>query len=309
MDKNFNYLFNDVPIYIKEKFQVFSLKEDMYNLNKSQLNNFLNYIIPKNNKVIAKCTQCKQMFPFDVNFEIMHFNNGKKYTNNIFLLTKERKNVFSGRIELNGLISGIEPPYSKDDINTCISYIVYNCSCTNDNNHNYYMMLSVEFKEGCFTVKKIGQNPSMLALKGYDFDKYKKQLKDLNAYDDYKNADISCSFKLYSGAFTYLRRIFEKMVNMYLPTNIKEDEKMNIKIEATKECFDPRIKDILKNMYSILSVSIHELDEEISKDYYEQLKAIIDIQLEFIKTEEDKNKQTKELHNILSRITYDIVSK
>ena len=56
-------------------------------------------------------------------------------------------------------------------------------------------------------------------------------------------------------------------------------------------------------MYDILSVSIHELSEEQSKEYYEYLKAIIDIQLEYIKTEADKDHQSKSLSSVLSKIT------
>ena len=47
-------------------------------------------------------------------------------------------------------------------------------------------------------------------------------------------------------------------------------------------------------MYSILSKGIHEFDEEQSKEYYQCLKAIIDIKLEFEYAENEKNKQGKQ---------------
>ena len=47
-------------------------------------------------------------------------------------------------------------------------------------------------------------------------------------------------------------------------------------------------------MYSILSKSIHELDEEQSKEYYQYLKAIIDIKIEFEYVENEKSKHGKQ---------------
>ena len=63
---------------------------------------------------------------------------------------------------------------------------------------------------------------------------------------------------------------------------------------------------MLKNLYGILSKSIHELDENQSKNYYDYLKAVIDIQLEYEFTEAEKEKQTKELNSVLNKIASDI---
>ena len=76
----------------------------------------------------------------------------------------------------------------------------------------------------------------------------------------------------------------------------------NEKIDAVKDNFDPRVNKMLKNLYGILSISIHELDEEQSKEYYTYLKAVIDMQLEYVKSEDEKNKQSKDLEGILNKI-------
>ena len=156
-----------------------------------------------------------------------------------------------------------------------------------------------------FIVRKIGQNPSMLSIKGFDFSKYEKILNRFNAYEDYKKADFSNAEKFYVGAYAYLRRIFEKMINYYMEEKGTEIEgiSMENKIDSVKEKFDPRVRKLIKNLYGILSKSIHELDEEDSKDFYEKLKAVIDMQLEYIFTEEEKEKQSKELESVISKIT------
>ena len=98
------------------------------------------------------------------------------------------------------------------------------------------------------------------------------------------------------------------MLNKYIKDNnvTLEDEHVDTKIKSVKEYFDPRIKDLLKNLYSILSKSIHELDEEKSKNYYQYLKAVIDMQLEFEYTEDEKNNQSKQLNSILNKIVNEI---
>ena len=66
------------------------------------------------------------------------------------------------------------------------------------------------------------------------------------------------------------------------------------------------MRDLLKKLYGILSISIHELNEEQSKEYYIYLKTIIDMQLEYMQTENDKEKQTKSLNSIISKIKSDL---
>ena len=65
----------------------------------------------------------------------------------------------------------------------------------------------------------------------------------------------------------------------------------------------------MKNLYEILSYSIHELDENESKDYYSYLKAIIDMQLEFEFTEEEKQEQSAELSSVISKIENELKNR
>lgn len=303
-ENGINYLFNEVSLYTKEKFQVFELKDDKYEFNKEQYLKFLYYIGVAQDKLISYCHRCKKEFPFSCELELFNFIYDSKISEDYIQLTKSYGHNGYGRINLtNGNIFGVQPPYNKDDLNDgIILYIEYFFSCTNDNSHKYMMMISIEFNDGTFVVRKIGQNPSMLTVKGFDFDKYKKQLEELNAYEDYKKADLSNADHFYVGAYAYLRRIFEKMVNKYLDGQELKDNHMDTKINTIKDRFDPRIQKLLKNLYEILSVSIHELDEEQSKEYYVYLKTIIDMQLEYIKTESDKESQSKSLESILDKI-------
>ncbi len=308
MEKNIDYLFNDVPLYAKEEFKVFELKEGVYELNETEMSNFVKYIGLNKNKIVTYCHKCKKEFPFNIEKSCGKLEHDINFTY-YMSITKTPKGSMTppipGRIEMSsGFLHGMQPPYNKEMLlNNIIWYIEYYCECTNNDAHRYLMMISIELKDGKFIVRKIGQNPSMITIKGFDFDKYKKILERLNAYEDYKKADLSNADQFYVGAYAYLRRIFEKMINFYLGSKKIEDEHMDKKIEAVKEEFDPRVRKLLKNLYGILSISIHELDEEQSKEYYGYLKAVIDMQLEYMNTEEEKSKQSKELESVISKIT------
>lgn len=293
VDKGLDFLFNEVSLYTKEIFKVFNFESGHYELNNVELDRMLWYIGIKKDRLITYCNKCKKEFPFSIELDCFQFSNNQRLNCTSLSITSGARNAFEGNITLeNGMIMGIQPPYDKETLaNDKLWYLQYYFYCTNKQ-HTYMMMVSLELKNGEFFVRKIGQNPSMLTIKGFDFDIYKNELTQINAYSDYKKADLSFADHFYVGAYAYLRRIFEKMIEKYIKGITLKDNRMDTKIEATKDKFDPRIKNMLSNLYGILSISIHELDEEKSKEYYTYLKAIIDIQLEFEKTENEKeNKQ------------------
>ena len=307
-EKNLDFLFSDVSLYTKEKFEIFKLKEDNYYLNEKAFEKFKKYIGINKEKIVTYCHKCKKEFPFNIQVKYIDFMNDINFTTENMIITKDYQNAFGGRVDVKGgNIWGAMPPYQKEKLyNNKIWYIEYLFECTNSHEHRYLMMISIELKDGSFIVRKIGQNPSMLTVKGFDFDKYKKILEEINAYEDYKKADLSYADKFYVGAFAYLRRIFEKLLKKFVGDEELEDDHIDTKIKFTKKLFDPRIQGILKNMYSILSVSIHELDEEESKEYYEDLKAILDMQFEYMKTEYEKKRQSERLSATLNKIVNDI---
>lgn len=306
-EQGINYLYNEVSLYAKETFDVFELRDNKYEYNKDEFFRFLYYIGICQDKLITYCHKCKKEFPFNIEKELFEFDyEYEKRERAIYMkITRNNSNpMATGRIQLtDGKIYGGQPPYNKEElINDKIWYVEYFFNCTNNKSHKYMMMISIELKDGKFIVRKIGQNPSMLTVKGFDFDKYKNFLNKIDAYEDYKKADLCNADHFYVGAYAYLRRIFEKMIVFYLGDIELRDDHMDTKIDAVKDSFDPRVKKMLKNLYGILSISIHELDEEQSKEYYTYLKAVIDMQLEYIKSEDEKDKQSKDLEGILSKI-------
>ena len=66
MEKKLDYLFNDVPLYTKEEFKIFELKDDKYYINKEELQRFNIYIGFNKDRIVAQCHKCKMDFPFEV---------------------------------------------------------------------------------------------------------------------------------------------------------------------------------------------------------------------------------------------------
>ena len=308
---NINDVFNNADLYTKEVFKIFKHNKELYELDEEELARFNNYIGYDKEKIVTFCHKCKKEFPFQIVKKYISFENDLLYKS--YFIPISRGDNVAGRLDIvKGKIIGALPPYSENSLyENQIGYIEYSFTCKNDSSHVYLMILSIEFRKGEFVVRKVGQNPSMLTIKGFDFDKYEKQLERFNAYDDYKKADLSNADHFFVGAFAYLRRIFEKLINYYINKyDLKlNDNKTETKIDAVKPYFDPRIKNLLKNLYEILSYSIHELDENESKDYYSYLKAIIDMQLEFEFTEEEKQEQSAKLSSVISKIENELKNR
>lgn len=294
----FETFFNDVPLYSKKRFKIYEIKDDLYVKNKEELAHFILASGFGGNKIESLCNVCKKRYPFSYKFS------------SIF---SDRDYIFFATDSNGGSKSYIEPysgtrnfkfpdSFKKEELaERNVSYIKYIFECTGDNT-SYTLFVRFEQENGVVSMMKIGQYPSNIDIQGIDFECYKKVLERYDAYSDYKRAYFSYLDSLYAGSFAYLRRAFEKMINFYCKGIELKDNHVETKIEACKEKISPDIYDLLKNLYSILSVSIHELDEDESKTFFDSLKAVIEMQLEFEKTNSEKEETNKRLHSKLSAI-------
>lgn len=306
--KDLNYVFNEMPIYSTEVFQIFTKEEntEIYKINKNEINRFFSYLETKNKKIITNCVWCNKEFSFNYSKLLYQMDDGSRVLQiaDICVAFPEDGGINLGlqNKEIWGLVN---KKTSINDLTKRNYYITYYISCNNIPTHVYTLNLLIRVEEDKIIVTKVGQYPSLLSVKGFDFDKYKKQLKKYNAYDDYKNADLSMANNFFAGAYTYLRRVYEKQLNFYLEIDkpILSDNNTETKIKAVKNNFDPRIHEHLGNLYKILSIGIHELDDEECKEYYIYLKAMIDMQLQFEKAKDEAEKQSKSLNINISNIT------
>ena len=208
----------------------------------------------------------------------------------------------------------INNPFGNEDIliktNSIINqefFIDYSFNCTNDSKHLYKMILAVKIDNEKLRIRKIGQYPENTVLGKYksaDFEKILKRFND--SFVDYQNAEKSNKYNLFAGAYDYLRRVYEKMIKYYLKEDNLEElsfSRAEDKINSVKHHFEPRIQQYLNQLYSALSFGVHTLDEETCKEHYDNLKAIIDVQLQFEKSRDEVNNQLDESRNTLAALT------
>lgn len=239
-------------------------------------------------KVDFFCLDCEKDRVFSVNHFIKRHNNS------------------TNPYEINY----IGPVYKELDDKLILDYSVkyppidegvieYSFICSMNGTHHYEIFFSFSLKNEILTIKKIGQSSLVRELKTCYSNEYKKVLERFNAFEDYRHYEQSVERGLLAGACTYLRRVFEKMVNNYFDeshTNNKDkylhfDEKLKLVLNR----FDVDIQPVLHESYSLLSKGIHELNDDEINDFYSLMAEVINIQLESEKEKKYRENKMKEL--------------
>lgn len=155
---------------------------------------------------------------------------------------------------------------------------------------------------------KIWQYPSVRDLSVKGIGKYKKILEEY--YDDLKKSLIIKSHWYWVAAFTYLRRVSEKVL-----FDIYRENKEEINIEEDdfrKKDFEEKIKVLKRYLpeflvqtkisYWILSKWIHELSEEECKSMFDVIYNVIKSILDDIISKRQEIENKKKLKDELSKI-------
>jgi hypothetical protein len=198
----------------------------------------------------AYCVDCKRETPF------------KRW---------EWPNVGGGATGSRGVVRGKEPA-SLHQQKTAL------CARCGKNYHFYF----AAYRNG---IAKVGQNPSPADIARQDMLRFRAELDDLDM-GELEHATRMFSLGIGVGAFVYLRRIFERLLDRHHATFVAA----NGPIEGyeDKMRWEERVlalatilpKEVVENrkVYAILSVGIHELQEAECLLYYPVLRAaIIDI--------------------------------
>ncbi len=152
--------------------------------------------------------------------------------------------------------------YYKDARNIVLEY---SFKCTRDDSHemSFYFLIHNN------TITKIGQYPSIADVITIDIQKYRKVLGN-ERYKEFSRAIGLTSHGVGIGAFVYLRRIFENLIEeahqvQKVIAGWDEDayqkSRMEEKITLLEDCL-PEFLVQNKSLYSILSKGIHELQED-----------------------------------------------
>jgi hypothetical protein len=162
-------------------------------------------------------------------------------------------------------------------------------TCTRNDNHtiHFYFYLSK------MKIQKVGQFPSIADIAFGGTKIYRNQMSKENSQEFYKAIGLA-THGVGVGSFVYLRRIFEKLIDSrfqeYKTKNSWSEndflkKRMDEKITFLKDYLPSFLAENPK-LYSILSIGIHELDEQRCLAFFEVLKDSIILILD-----EDKKKK------------------
>jgi hypothetical protein len=170
-----------------------------------------------------------------------------------------------------GMRSPTDERYLKDDIFSLVLF------CQRNEKHKYFYVIEVERQ----AIQKIGQSPSMADIAFPQIEMYKSVL-DESYLRELKSAMGLFAHGVGIGSFTYLRRVFEKLIiderdaerASGKPLVGFEELPLDQKIDALKDRLPSALLKY-KLIYGVLSVGLHQLDEQKCLAYFPVVQAII----------------------------------
>lgn len=157
---------------------------------------------------------------------------------------------------------------------------------------------------------KIGTYPSLRDFHKDDIKKYEKVLNEQQK-NELVTAIMIANNGVGIGSYVYLRRIFEGIVNEEVERAIKdgvisEDEygkkRMDEKIVAIKDYLPAFLYEHHKELYGILSMGVHQLDEDECLSFFPVLYDCIILILDDRLAQKEKEITTKKAASSLSAI-------
>lgn len=163
------------------------------------------------------------------------------------------------------------------------------------------------------TLIKVGQYPSVATIHLHEIKQYKKLLPTEKMKEITRAIGLAAN-GVGIGSFVYLRRVFEYLIQQAYQDAIENKSivesdfqraRMDKKIELLKAYLPTFLVDH-KELYSILSLGIHELDENTCLQHFDTLRVgieiILDEQLEALRKKEKIDAATAKIKNLKSTI-------
>ncbi len=285
--------FIKTPIYYKRSWPVEKNSENYY-INAENTKNILDFFRNGNTKLKTYCVACKDDESFTSDSQLYKKYCGLKNNNYVYKIEYNNFELFEAyEVYKEGILYINESYVGK-------SYLQKETlTCNLDNHHQYVIYYMLSYNENEFIITKIGQNISPYEIGLPEAKTYEKQLKKFNTVEDYRKVFIHRINNDNVAALLYLRRILEKMVIKLLDGAELLDNHFETKIKKIKENnkLNPEVNELTKSVYELLSKGIHELSNDECTELFDSLNLFIDMQLIYIKTEEEKKQRLLKLKN------------
>ncbi|OGJ49250.1 hypothetical protein A2229_02315 [Candidatus Peregrinibacteria bacterium RIFOXYA2_FULL_33_7] len=189
-----------------------------------------------------------------------------------------------------------------------IEFIKISCVCTRNKEHKYHIF----FRKLKNVLLKIGQYPSVADFQIPQAEKYRNILGE----EKYKELTRGIGLAAHGvgiGSFVYLRRIFEQLIENAHKQAIKKrfSEKQFIKSRMDEkikllEKYLPLFLVENRNLYSILSKGIHELDESECLKYFDTVRIGIEQILDEKIIQQEKERKAQEAKEAIQATSQEV---
>jgi hypothetical protein len=181
--------------------------------------------------------------------------------------------------------------------------------CGRDHTHTMQFLFLIKNESGkaeegqeasIQNIQKIGQFPSLAALNLPQIHKYRPILSE--KYEDFSRGVGLAAHDVGIGAYVYLRRVFEHLVeeaHQLATSSDKWDDseylslRMNERVQALKDHLPKFLVDH-PEMYGILSKGLHELSEKECLEHFSAIKVGIELILDEKIEQKAREKKLKE---------------
>jgi len=185
-------------------------------------------------------------------------------------------------------------------LNIIEGQVTHKLVCQRDKSHTIYISFLIKDQK----LTKIGQYPSIASLKKPELKKYRSVLK--GKFQELNKAVGLSAHGVGIGAFVYLRRIFEYLIEE-AHTRISQSSEWNEKLESDYQkskvidkikFLETELPEFLvenRQIYSILSKGIHLLTEEECLESFPVMMPSIELILDQYIAEQEKEKKIKDI--------------
>ena len=199
------------------------------------------------------------------------------------------------------MVSGLNPQYIYEED---ITVVRFECQRYKE---NIYIYIHYNTNEGY--IEKVGQYPSVADIAIAQIKQYSKVLGK-QYLKDFTRAIGLAANGVGTGSYVYLRRIFEHLVDEISKRAVKNGEideptfnacKMDKKLKMIGNYLPEVMKDN-KPLYGVLSKGIHELTEDECLKYFSVVRQVIELILDELEYERQKEVKKKQTHEQLAQI-------
>ena len=136
-------------------------------------------------------------------------------------------------------------------------------------------------------IEKVGQYPSVADIHIGQVKKYRKVLGEVYVRDFTKAIGLAAN-GVGTGAFVYLRRVFEHLVfeigeEMIQSGKIDKAQFESSKMDSKLKLLSSNLPEVImenKSLYGVLSAGIHSLSEDVCLQYFSAVRTVIELILD-----------------------------